>query len=188
MSSNLKGYHFLMCDNWIPHIQLSHDQPIKYCEIGVFYGHNLFRFAQLFPNAELVGIDPWLDYNEYDEYKGTINSVYDDFKENLAADPNRNRITIHRGFSHNILKDQPDQHFDIVYIDGNHSFEFVLADAELAYQKVKVGGYIIFDDVDWEPVQKAFFHFLSKYTDTIKYEQLVYSQTICRRSQLINHL
>lgn len=181
MSSNLKGHHFLMCDNWIPHIQLSHDQPIKYCEIGVFYGHNLLRFAQLFPNAELTGIDPWLDYNEYDEYKGTINLVYEGFKENLAADPNRNRITIHRGFSHNILKDQPDQYFDIIYIDGNHSFEFVLADADLAYQKVKVGGYIIFDDVDWETVQKAFFHFLNKYSQTVKYEQLIYSQTICRR-------
>jgi hypothetical protein len=40
-------------------------------------------------------------------------------------------------------------YLDFVYIDGNHSFEYVQSDLHSYYPKVKVGGYIILDDWNW---------------------------------------
>ena len=40
-------------------------------------------------------------------------------------------------------------YLDFVYIDGNHSFEYVQSDLDSYYPKVKVGGYIILDDWNW---------------------------------------
>ena len=181
--NNFEGVQYRLCDTWLPYIQLPHDAPINYCEIGVFYGANLLRFAELFPNASLTGIDPWIDYEAYPEYKGGITSVYTAFCRNLAAAPQqvRDRITICKGFSQESLPALQDGTFDILYIDGNHTYEYVLRDAELAFQKVKPGGYIIFDDVDWESVRLAFFTFLERHKGAVTYEALMLSQTLCRR-------
>ena len=175
-----RGIKYLLCDNWIPHIQLP-DNP-RYCEIGVFYGANLLRFAELFPTAQIVGIDPWLDYDQYPEYKGKISSVYDDFCANLEASTTvrSNQITICKGFSHDVLPTFEDSSFDIIFIDGNHETEFVTIDAELAYRKVKPGGYIIFDDIDWETVRKAYNMFLITHNNVIPVA-IVYCQILCRR-------
>lgn len=152
------GVKYHLCDNWVPHIQLSNNRPIKYCEIGVFYGANLLRFAELFGNtagSHLVGIDPWIDYETYPEYKGEITNIYSVFQQNLTYSPYKGSIDIRRGFSHDILPTFPDNYFDVVYIDGNHEYEYVLADAKLAFEKTTPGGYIIFDDINWDNVRKA---------------------------------
>jgi predicted O-methyltransferase YrrM len=41
------------------------------------------------------------------------------------------------------------QYFDMVYIDGSHETPDVLADAVLAYQLLRIGGLMIFDDYVW---------------------------------------
>jgi cephalosporin hydroxylase len=42
-----------------------------------------------------------------------------------------------------------DGYFDWVYIDGDHSYEAVLNDLKAWYPKVKPGGYLALDDLDW---------------------------------------
>ena len=175
-----KGITYMLCDNWIPYIQLP-DGPINYCEIGVFYGANLLRFAQLFPHASLTGIDPWLDYDEYPEYKSEMSSIYLDFLENLNKSPYKDNITIHRGFSHDVMPTLPNNYFNIVYIDGNHERDFVLKDAQMAYEKTVVGGYIIFDDINWESVLTDFSIFMELYKGKVEYIALAQCQTICRK-------
>ncbi|MGZ3377398.1 MAG: class I SAM-dependent methyltransferase [Phenylobacterium sp.] len=39
--------------------------------------------------------------------------------------------------------------FDLIYVDGSHQAPDVLADAVLAFQLLKVGGVLIFDDYLW---------------------------------------
>jgi predicted O-methyltransferase YrrM len=39
--------------------------------------------------------------------------------------------------------------FDLVYVDGSHIAPDVLADAVLAFQLLRVGGLMIFDDYIW---------------------------------------
>jgi hypothetical protein len=40
----------------------------------------------------------------------------------------------------------PDDYFDWIYIDADHSFAGVLRDADAAANKVRPGGYLVFND------------------------------------------
>lgn len=44
---------------------------------------------------------------------------------------------------------------DVMHIDGNHTEAAALGDVQLYAPKVRSGGYIFFDDVDWESTHKA---------------------------------
>jgi predicted O-methyltransferase YrrM len=46
-----------------------------------------------------------------------------------------------------ISKDYP--RFDLVYLDGAHTFNVDLSACACLKKMIKVGGYIVFDDVDW---------------------------------------
>jgi hypothetical protein len=59
---------------------------------------------------------------------------------------NDSRVSIHRGSSQTMLAQFPDDHFDWIYIDGDHSYEGASGDARVAAAKVKPGGYLVFND------------------------------------------
>ena len=61
----------------------------------------------------------------------------------VAAEP---RVRKHAGQSHEVLASFPDQHFDWVYIDADHSYAGTSRDAFAAAPKVKHGGYLVFND------------------------------------------
>jgi hypothetical protein len=126
-------------------------------EIGVWKGD----FSQAVLNAahpkELHLIDPWkyqssstykyawyggLAKNGQDEMDRHYNGVCSRFEDQIR----REQVEIHRGFSADVLSQFPDDFFDWVYIDGNHMYEFVKKDLELAYRKTKAGGLVCGDD------------------------------------------
>jgi predicted O-methyltransferase YrrM len=49
--------------------------------------------------------------------------------------------------------------FDLVFIDGWHTFDQTLVDMYFANRLIKVGGYIVIDDVSWPSVSKAVSNF-----------------------------
>jgi SAM-dependent methyltransferase len=56
------------------------------------------------------------------------------------------RVAMHRGLSHEMLAQFPDDHFDWIYVDGDHSYEGASRDARVAATKVKPGGHLVFND------------------------------------------
>ena len=60
--------------------------------------------------------------------------------------------------SHLILPDlvRHDQKFELVFIDGNHLFDYVIVDVFYSQFLVSVGGQICLDDIDKLSVSKAF--------------------------------
>lgn len=44
---------------------------------------------------------------------------------------------------------------DLIYIDGNHNFDYVFTDAFYADKLLRVGGVIAFNDCGWRPVHKV---------------------------------
>lgn len=56
------------------------------------------------------------------------------------------RMTILQGLSHVRLAEFPDQHFDLIYVDADHTYEAVKADAEVAKRKLRRDGALIFND------------------------------------------
>jgi hypothetical protein len=76
-----------------------------------------------------------------------------------------------RGFSNEEIPGLEDNFFDIIYIDGNHEPEFALEDAILSFRKLKIGGYLIFDDYGFEGpdgTSKGIDGFLSGYHKRIE--------------------
>ena len=58
-----------------------------------------------------------------------------------------NKYNLIRKSSNQINNDDiPDNSLDLVFIDGDHSYEAVLKDLELFYKKIRIGGMIVGDD------------------------------------------
>lgn len=146
-----KGICYKLPSNWYTLINPKPYslKPIKYLEIGAFCGANAIFFAKSYgkhKDSEIHCVDPWIDHDDYGEYKGTIENVYNIFNENVATNNLEDKIKVHRGFSHVEVLKFDDEMFDIVYIDGNHEPEYVLEDAVMCFRKLKKGGIMIFDD------------------------------------------
>lgn len=63
-------------------------------------------------------------------------------------------VVLHEGNSSKILKKFSDHYFDFIYIDADHSYEGVKQDIEIAKQKIRQGGFLIFNDYTfWSPVE-----------------------------------
>jgi hypothetical protein len=126
-------------------------------EIGVHRGDFSARVLEIVKPKELHLIDPW-KYEQSSAYKDAMyggkasggQNEMDDrceaVRRRFGAEIASGQIVIHRDFSSNVLGQFPDGHFDWVYIDGNHLYEFVLQDLELSFKKTKAGGYITGDD------------------------------------------
>lgn len=152
LNPKFKGVAYRLADNWFPYADPNPTKPIRYAEVGAFYGANMISVAETYgahPDSTLIAIDPWTDYAEYPEYKGQQMTIYDAFQRNMDACGLKDRVTVKRGYSNEVLPTLEDNSFDIIYIDGNHEPEYVLEDAVLAFRKLKVGGRLIFDDYGW---------------------------------------
>ena len=99
----------------------------RVAEVGTYRGAFVRHILSSCEPAELHLID--LDFSLLD-----------------AAVANDARVTTHWGLSHEMLAQFPDDHFDWIYIDGDHSYEAVGGDARVAAAKVKPGGYLVFND------------------------------------------
>jgi hypothetical protein len=55
-------------------------------------------------------------------------------------------VQLHRGYSHDVGTRFPDEHFDFIYLDASHKYEYVLEDLVIYSEKLKDGGIIIGDD------------------------------------------
>ena len=153
--TSFEGVQYRLANCWYDHIPVAEysDKPIRYLEIGTFYGANLLSVAKsyaLHPDSKLHCIDPWEDYEHYPEYKGKQPNIYDTFMKNLdLLGDEKGKVTVHRGYSNQVVPTLEDDSFDIIYIDGNHEPEYVLEDAVLCFRKLKRGGILIFDDYGW---------------------------------------
>jgi hypothetical protein len=175
-TENFEGTTFRLPDNWTNKINMDEfkNRPIKYLEIGAFYGANVIEVAKTYgqhKDSKLYCVDPWEDYDDYPEYKGEIGHIYDTFMKNVSESGHKEKIIVNRGLSNKEVPKYEDNFFDIIYIDGNHEPEYVLEDAVLSFRKLKKGGYMIFDDYGWggpDLTQKGIDAFINGYYKRIK--------------------
>jgi len=112
-------------------------------EIGVSKGTNSCSMLDALPIKKMYLIDPydpWLD-NSPDE--GYIKRDYGPHKK--IAEKNlkryRDKCIFITKTSDKAIDDIKDM-LDFIYIDGNHTYEYVKKDIELYYPKVKKGGVV----------------------------------------------
>jgi len=120
--------------------------PVKMVQIGVFEGMDLVWCLQnILKNREshAVAIDPWEPTRKLK--KDRMNQVEANARANLSVAPGK--VTIHKGFSADVLKVLPKESFDLVVVDGDHNSDAVYKDAMLSLPLLKKGGWMLFDDV-----------------------------------------
>ena len=126
-------------------------------EIGVWKGDFSAQILRQVQPRKLHLIDPWkfVDQGEYAKawYGGGkklgqegMDAIAETVCERFSSETASGCMEIHRLPSTEAATQFQDNYFDWVYIDGNHLFDFVLADLKAFTPKVKPGGFIAGDD------------------------------------------
>lgn len=142
-------------------------------EVGVAEGRYSEILAYENPQMKLYGVDPYIPYSGYKDYvrQSTFNELENNAKERLSKYSNYEFI---KDFSVEAAKRFEDGSLDFVYLDGNHTFKYVLEDLELWYPKVKSGGILAGHDFarirakDGKPSQWEVKQALAKFTKDYK--------------------
>jgi hypothetical protein len=146
-------------------------KPTNFLEIGVLEGvtsrnicEALVRINPLkftFIGIDLFGLDN--EANNPKEYTPISNKISNPIKRLyfrfiLRALPNSKKsveyllrkfsssITLHEGYSSNILETINISNIDFVFLDGGHSYETVKSDLDLLVKKLKKNSIILCDD------------------------------------------
>lgn len=104
---------------------------VKGAEIGVDRGRFSQYMFKVNPELELLCVDPW-------RWKLRGESRYQSTLKRLEP----NNATVVRLDSIRASLDVPDESLDFVYIDGDHTFDFVMTDIILWSKKVRYGGVV----------------------------------------------
>jgi hypothetical protein len=109
-------------------------------EIGVLAGDFSQVLLDTCGPAELHLID--LDLRSYQ------------ISQRFADEVESGTVKLHEGNSSRVLKSFADQVFDFIYIDADHSYGGVKKDIQVASQKIRDDGFLVFNDYTfWSPVE-----------------------------------
>jgi hypothetical protein len=120
-------------------------------EIGVFKAHLSAFLLESKPELSLILVDPWEPVADNTPYfltgdphatssRDEHNTIYADAVENVKKFGDRVKI-IHKT-SVDAALDVANETLDFVFLDGDHSYEGVMADLEAWIPKIKKGGFI----------------------------------------------
>ena len=117
-------------------------------EVGVYSGSWSDYILGNTSIGKIYQIDPYKNFSN-NEYKDAMNQqnlevVFKIAKNLLSKYEGRHEFL--RGVSEDFINKFENESLDVVYIDGNHAFEYAKKDIELWYTKVKKGGLLIGDD------------------------------------------
>lgn len=122
----------------------------KVAEIGVWRAAFSKVLVGTLQPRQFVAFDIFTGHEETDWNGITGRELFDglthrQFYEREMA-PHRAITTIVEGDSRETLRAHADRSFDLVYVDGNHHYDFVKADAALAVQMTRESGFLVFND------------------------------------------
>lgn len=129
----------------------SSDRPIYMAEIGVWTGGTCSRLLEAYPRLHMTLVDPWRTAVSGSSFanSGSTNarkpqSHFDKVRrqclERIA--PFAARVSVLQDTGVAAAERVPDAHYDVVFIDGDHSYEGVSADIDAWLPKVANGGWI----------------------------------------------
>ncbi|CAO3439950.1 class I SAM-dependent methyltransferase [Azospirillum doebereinerae] len=122
-------------------------RPASYLEIGVRRGRSAAAVAMQAPNCAIVGFDLWQA-----GYAGIENPGPDFVRDELRRFGHQGTLELVSGDSRRTVPDylaaHPDAHFDLIVVDGDHSAEGAKQDLFNVLPRLRVGGAIVFDDID----------------------------------------
>lgn len=123
-------------------------------EVGVFKAQFSKHLLKNWKGT-LWMVDPWRAFEEGEGYVDASNhkrhqTAYLEAMQNIKG--YESRAFMLRGLSLDMVSRFEDNSLDLVYIDGNHAYDWVKEDIELWWPKIKKGGTIAghdYLDLDW---------------------------------------
>jgi predicted O-methyltransferase YrrM len=137
--------------NFTQYLHQYKNTPIRALQIGAYTGDAslwLLDNILLHQDSVLVDVDTWEGSEEPVHYEMnwyTVESLYD--AKTVSGRESR-KIIKYKGTSDSFFANNREK-FDFIYIDGDHTSYGVIKDAVSAYEILKVGGIIAFDDYQW---------------------------------------
>ncbi len=145
-------------------VNLLRDRPHAVgAEIGVYRGDTTRKLLEGLPELKrLYCVDPWEAYldlydslNERWHEQSTFDEAHCEFLRRVG--PYAPRVWIVRAFSDEAAALVEPESLDFVFIDGNHSYEYMRQDIALWTAKVRPGGIVAGHDYrrrpDWGVIQ-----------------------------------
>ena len=130
---------------WEPFMRKYHCDVI--CEIGVREGRNFDKMIHHKPKVA-VAVDIWKDDGVISRNDTAYSQerLDDQYRRFLKGSGSKPFVQTYREYSFDAVKRFPDEYFDLIYIDADHTFEGCYRDIIDWYPKVKKGGFLLGDD------------------------------------------
>ena len=158
------GYKFTPGTDWVtPHIDVWNEllnkehvgKPVHYLEIGCFEGRATVWFLEnvlMHPDSTITVVDTFEGSDEFTELhiKVTPFELKKRFYKNIIETGRDDQVITWKQRSDVFLK-ICNREFDFAYIDGSHHAFDVLRDSVLAWDLLKIGGIMLWDDYAWNP-------------------------------------
>ena len=116
-------------------------------EIGSWEGLSAVFILSYFDNSTLTCVDTWAGADEHSEVD--MERIEKNFNANVSTFQNR-IVKIKLDSASFFAKYKNSEKYDLIYIDGSHYVDDVLIDAISAFECLKEGGILIFDDYLWD--------------------------------------
>lgn len=118
-------------------------------EIGVKRGQNIAKILQVCPTFIFHAVDCWdpkLQYINWGKGAQIVNEKF--FNKILHAHPDN--IIKHKGYSLPVSAEFENESLDLIFIDGDHSYEGCRDDINAWLPKLKTGGFMAGHDYGHE--------------------------------------
>ena len=132
------------------------NKDLHVLEIGIHKGDFSKQLAKQLKPKKLILVDPWIAYDDdiyakswYGNSSKSNQSIQDkyflDIRKYFENEIKISTVEIHRKTSDNFFNKNQNM-FDLIYIDGNHLFDFVKKDIINSLKFIKQDGIIVLDD------------------------------------------
>ncbi|UTW60652.1 class I SAM-dependent methyltransferase [bacterium SCSIO 12741] len=158
-------------------------------EIGTWKGAFADRMLTIVEPSKLFLIDPYQYIESYENAwygkpigsQSNMDEIYDFVAARFAGPITKGQVEMLRMTSDKALEKFENESLDWVYIDGDHSYEFVKRDLDHFYAKVKVGGWITGDDYqdgNWwsDGVRRAVNEFVEEKGELLELQEIKENQ------------
>jgi hypothetical protein len=137
------------------------DKEIKCLQIGAYTGDATKWMVENIlkqPHSFLVDVDTWEGSDEAVHHNMDWKDVYKTYTDkNATAIFNQQVVVMQMTSDRYFAGIGEEQIFDFIYVDGDHTAFAVLRDGSNAYDKLKVGGILAFDDYIWSASKGDFY-------------------------------
>jgi predicted O-methyltransferase YrrM len=137
-------------------------------EIGSYLGASANVFGlNVQNNGKLICIDTWENQAMSEGKRDTLNL----FKQNTS---HLNNLVMVKGYSQDVVEEIKSitLYCDVLFIDGDHSFEGVKRDWELYKKFLKKGSIVVFHDYGWaDGVKKVVEHDVMPLVEKSKFSE-----------------